>query len=85
MPSNFLNFFPFISFLLDVLAKDWIRSVLVELKYVQDDVVLPVFATLDFFHPSFYLFFFKVHVIVKVFHLHITQVDFYVADSGMSH
>ena len=85
MPPNFLTVFPFVSFLLDVIAKNWVRSILLVLKYVKDDVVLPIVVDFDFFHPVFYLFVFKAPVVFKVFNIHITWVYFYVDDYGTGH
>ena len=75
MPSDFLIFFPFILFLLDVLAKDWVGSGLVESKNVDNNVIVLIVAAFDFFHPSFDLFVCTAHV-VFVFQLHLSQVDF---------
>ena len=63
-------------FLLDVLAKGRVRIVMIELKDVEYDVIVPSVATFDFFHPDFDLFIFKDHVVVKIFYLHLSQVDF---------
>ena len=85
MPSNLLTFFPFVSFLPDVLAKDWVGSGMVELKYVENNIIVLMIAASDFFHPAFDFFVCKARVVVKIFHLHLSQVDFYIADSGTGH
>ena len=85
MPSNLLTFFPFVSFILDVLAKYWVGGGMVELKDVENDIVVLIVAASDFFHPAFDFFVCKARVVVKIFHLHLSQVNFYIAGSGTVH
>ena len=44
-----------------------------------------IVAAFDFFHTLFDLIACKAHIVVKIFHLHLSQVDFYVSDSGTGH
>ena len=85
MPSDLLTFFSFVSFLLDVLVKKFVRDGLVELKDVEDDVVMPIFLPLISYIQPFTCFFCKDHDVVNFFHIHLSQVDFYVADSSTGH
>ena len=82
MPLYFITFFSFIFFLMDVLAKDRVRSGMIELKYVEYDVVMLIVVAFNLSHPAFDLLVRKYHAAVNIFHLHLYQVDFYVADSG---
>ena len=85
MPSNLLTFFPFVFFLLDVLAKDWVGCGMVELKDVENGIFVLIVAASDFFHPAFDFFVCKARVFVKNVHLNISQLDFYIAYSGTGH
>ena len=58
---------------------------MIEFEDVEYDVILLIVSALNFFHSFFDLIVYKAHVVLKVFHSHISQVDFYVADYGAGH
>ena len=54
---------------------------MVELKDLNYDIIVLIIDAFDFFHPAFDLFICKAYMVVKTFHLHRIQVDFYFAYS----
>ena len=81
MPFIFLTLLLYVLFLLDVIAKYWVRSGMVELKDVNYNIIVLIIDAFDFFHPAVDLFICKAHIVVKSFHLQRIQVDFYFAYS----
>ena len=58
---------------------------MIGLEDVEYDVIVPMFAALDFFHPALIFFVCKAHVVFKVFYFHLSQVNFYVSDYVAGH
>ena len=85
MPFNVFIFFPFVFFLLDVLAKYWVQSGIVKLKGLKDNFIMPVVTAFNFFHPDFDFFCCKAHVFFKILQFHLPQIYIQVADSGASY
>ena len=83
--SFFSPYYYLFLFLLDVIAKYWVRSGMLDLNNENSNIILLIIDAFEFFHPAFDLFICKAHIVVKIFHLHRIQVVFYFAYSWTGH